>query len=76
MLKRGASVVTLLARDKVGVDSPSIVSCFLYKVLFNNVYNRFLLIILGSINTLTCTIKYIWCSYRSLVVTLASEVVF
>ena len=36
--------------------------------------NRFLLIILGSINTLTCT-KFIWCSYRSLVVTLASEVV-
>ena len=37
-------------------------------------YNRFLLIILG---TQTCT-KFIWCSYsyRSLVVTLASEVVF
>ena len=46
-----------------------------YQVLFNNVCNSFLLIILGSINTLTCT-KYIWCSYRSLVVTLASEVVF
>ena len=42
-------------------------------VSFNNVCNRFLLIILGSINTLTCT-KNIWCS--SLVVTLASEVVF
>ena len=32
-------------------------------------------IILGSINTPTGT-KFIWCSYRSLVVTLASEVVF
>ena len=27
------------------------------------------------VNTLTCT-KFIWCSYRSLVVTLASDVVF
>ena len=46
-----------------------------YQVLLNNVCNRYLLIILGSINTLTCT-KNIWCSYRSLGVALASEVVF
>ena len=40
-------------------------------------YNRFLLIIIGSINTLTCTkFIFIWCSYRNLAVTLASEVVF